>query len=65
MSIKEAIWNTIEQYTGLKFLAASPFSEISFKKPQKSQNRHFSAFEQYGRLESCTGPVRAGSGGQE
>ena len=44
--------NTIEQYAGLKLVAAYPFSGKTFSIFQKSQNRHFLENEQYGRLES-------------
>ena len=65
---KLLIWNTIEQYTGLNFPAASHFSEEKCDGFQKSQNRHFSHFEQYSRLESARSQnlaVLADSGGQE
>ena len=62
---KVAIWNTFEQYAGLKLVAASRFFDISSKKYQKSQNRTFLGFEQYAGLESCPGGFPAGSGGQE
>ena len=52
MSRKHPIWNTIEQYTGLKLSAASLFSEKTFSFLRKRQNRSFSAFEQYAGLES-------------
>ena len=44
--------NTIEQYAGLNFNAASRFSVFSFRESRKHQNRHFLGNEQYGRLES-------------
>ena len=64
-SRKQSIWNTIEQYTGLKLSAASLFSEKTFSKSQKSQNRHFPRFEQYGRLKSRASSGLTDSGGQE
>ena len=53
---KHPIWNTIEQYAGLKCPAASLLFEISSKKSQKGENRRFLENEQYGRLESCNPP---------
>ena len=43
--------NTFEQYAGLKFAAASSFSDISCRNIRKEQNRHFLQFEQYAGLE--------------
>ena len=56
---KQCIWNTIEQYTGLKLRAASSFSDISFRNIRKGENRHFLTFEQYGRLESEQARIQA------
>ena len=52
MSGKHSFWNTFEQYVGLKFSAASPFSGKTFSVSQKTQNRLFPGFEQYAGLES-------------
>ena len=60
--------NTIEQYVGLKFMAASHFSGEKCDGFGKHQNRHFSQNEQYAGLESRPGQnlsVLASSGGQE
>ena len=54
--------NTIEQYAGLKLSAASRFSEKTFSKTRKHENRLFLENEQYGRLESAQAaklPVQA------
>ena len=65
MSRKTPVWNTFEQYAGLKKGAASSFSEISVKKSQKRQNRHFLHFEQYAGLEVQEASFLDDSGGQE
>ena len=64
-SRKVFIWNTFEQYVGLKLVAAYPFSEIPSQKSQKSRNRHFLAFEQYAGLKVQEASFLHGSGGQE
>ena len=48
--------NTIEQYAGLEFVAASPFFEKTFSISRKSRNRTFSQNEQYAGLESGNRP---------
>ena len=65
MSRKALIWNTIEQYTGLKSSAASRFFHKNIKKTRKSQNRWFSQNEQYAGLKVPALPELADSGGQE
>ena len=51
-SEKVTFWNTIEQYAGLKSVAASHFSDIIFNNIRKAENRYFLESEQYAGLES-------------
>ena len=62
---KLSIWNTIEQYAGLKYVAASPFLWKTFSISRKSRNRHFLHFEQYAGLESAKGQQAGLFPGQE
>ena len=67
-SRKLLVWNTIEQYAGLKSAAASSFFDISCRNIKKDQNRHFLESEQYAGLESARDrnlSVPVSSGGQE